>query len=460
MSIPPYSLSDIFYNFSLSSEKEENPIPIQVTTRKRKRDEEEHNFEVPVESRPSRRQTLSFDTNATIARGGLLETEDCASEDEMTDRLIDHAQRRVYLFYYLLLSYYKQNVSVSKAPTILQHGKAELEDCHAAHSSILPNTTSSPRDIIEKESYLFHSLNSTVELHKEFNRYDCILEAYVRPRALEILEKTSLREQHPYELLKKFTTLLHFFFDQSLIQAQEKINLLNKLETQAKLMQLQAVALTKNHTPSKKECCLFLKALFKSHKNIKKINDFKNFSPKSSSDYLAYLNRFLYPFYNQLISLAKKEKEIFLAMEFKKAKKYLKSLNITESPEFPSNHYLLEALNSRTSKIFYQNLEEYWKHTHVIHFLQQLPQIDKQITNIALKAADSLKDLQEVDFSDTKEALEDFKDVAKAQAKGSLLPDYRLLSGFLQEGSLVGLTTQELIEQRDNILSTFFSHNS
>jgi hypothetical protein len=147
---------------------------------------------------------------------------------ELIDRIHDHAYRRIQLFYYLLLVYWKEGVRVEMKPTVLQHGSSRCLQCSAAHSSLLPNVVDS-KGVFPEVCYLRDSLNATVEMPDYVNYYDGVIEKAMRPKALNLLNQVSLNGLHPYVALQTFINQMHQFFEKSREMTRKKISLANRI---------------------------------------------------------------------------------------------------------------------------------------------------------------------------------------------------------------------------------------
>lgn len=127
--------------------------------------------------------------------------------DANSDNIVEHASRRVDLFYYQLISFFHlkirfsaNSVVITKDKTTLQHGKGSLRLLtHACHSAILPSVAimlykcnGVEIDITDqyRSTFFYQSLNSTVELPAIVNTVDAWLEGGAQP---SFLMKAGLR---------------------------------------------------------------------------------------------------------------------------------------------------------------------------------------------------------------------------------------------------------------------------
>lgn len=137
--------------------------------------------------------------------------------------IIEHSNRRVDLFFYTLIAYYKTSFFPTYAQTILQHGTGRTVDdeciteaCHSSFTpSLLDNIIYQNKDTGEKlksllsKTHLMDNLNSTVELPPFVNDLDDVLENTCRPQCIEIIRRTSIGEINPIEGLTIFLKMMH-----------------------------------------------------------------------------------------------------------------------------------------------------------------------------------------------------------------------------------------------------------
>lgn len=207
---------------------------------------------------PARKRT-SFEDNITASlalpepakpKMLLCETEikqpskKCNSLDELrlqevelvSKQIIEHAQRRADLFFYLLIAIYKKFVVLNKDETVKQHGKGNpLYGTNACHSSLFPNfkLTEMPTENISEflakghtffcpildGTHFGETLNMTVELPRVVNVFDMHLEGKVHNPSTEvkgltdILNKVSLGALTPQEGMGRFYEVMHKFFN-------------------------------------------------------------------------------------------------------------------------------------------------------------------------------------------------------------------------------------------------------
>jgi hypothetical protein len=128
--------------------------------------------------------------------------------------IIDHAERRVDLFFLILLAYSNQAKTPKYKSTCLQHGRglAPAEGLNlgtqACHSSLLPSLDDGDGTSLLDGTQALHSLNLTHEFPSFMNRFDGTLEEFCRAKALKIIAQVS---QHPLNVFELTTGLKAFF---------------------------------------------------------------------------------------------------------------------------------------------------------------------------------------------------------------------------------------------------------
>ena len=143
---------------------------------------------------------------------------------EMSEKfVVEHANRRVDLFFYTLIAYYKTGVLPTYGHTDLQHGRGRnikgyktiTEACHSSFTpSLVDETIYQNKGGKEKNksllsgTHLLDSLNSTVELPPFMNDLDDVLESKCRQKSLEILGNVSLGKINPVEGLTVFLKMM------------------------------------------------------------------------------------------------------------------------------------------------------------------------------------------------------------------------------------------------------------
>ncbi len=157
--------------------------------------------------------------------------------------VIEHAERRVELFFYLLVTYYKQGLTVKLGETKGQHGRGSKQyGTNACHSSLLSSVTDT--ETTQKHGYntrskgkihgnicqygkthfFEDSLDATMELPAAVNDFDRACEGQThkpssyRITALETLNEVSRGERTPIEGLGVFLKRSNEFFHSDKIE--------------------------------------------------------------------------------------------------------------------------------------------------------------------------------------------------------------------------------------------------
>lgn len=240
---------------------------------------------IPYEANVSIARACETPHNALECTGAAAITQDAIDSSEEC-RVKDHAQRRLQLFYYLLVAYYNEGCEVKLDKTVLQHGFSSCPHFNAAHSSILPDVSDdlferladnliengvdreikqfllclgankksiSEADLknfsktdwrqlfrslgikgdlklISSGCHFYHNQNATVEVPVLVNRYDALIETAMRSIALEIVNRVSRGGLTPYKGLEEFEIRLKEFFEESKKETSAKIRLLKDVK--------------------------------------------------------------------------------------------------------------------------------------------------------------------------------------------------------------------------------------
>lgn len=139
------------------------------------------------------------------------------------ENIIEHANRRVDLFFYTLIAYYKTGILPTYGHTSLQHGRGRTTRSNtsiseACHSSLTPSLldrtiyqngkTGEKHKSLLSNTHLMESLNSTVELPPFVNDLDDLLENACREKCLVILREVSLGTINPVAGLTQFLQMM------------------------------------------------------------------------------------------------------------------------------------------------------------------------------------------------------------------------------------------------------------
>lgn len=191
---------------------------------------------------PKQRVRLPYDTNSSAALSLPIEDSELEQihQDPTTflnrsqELVVEHANRRVDLFFYTLIAYHNTQLEPALGHTDLQHGKGRNPTGHenltqACHSSFTPSLLDAtilkkglvdgPHKSILTGTHFMESLNSTVELPSFVNTFDDVLEnnCLCRQNCIDILSKVALGQLNPIQGLTEF-----------LIKMSEVLNQLRK----------------------------------------------------------------------------------------------------------------------------------------------------------------------------------------------------------------------------------------
>lgn len=179
----------------------------------------------------TKRRRFSYEMNRSAALSLPYSITELATKQNQQQELltmskksiIEHANRRVDLFFYTLIAYYKTSYFPTFTKTTLQHGTGRstitheciTEACHSSFTpSLLDNIIYQNKKSGEKlqsllsNTHLLNNLNSTVELPSFVNDFDDILESSCRPECIEILRRTSIGEINPIEGITIFLKMM------------------------------------------------------------------------------------------------------------------------------------------------------------------------------------------------------------------------------------------------------------
>jgi hypothetical protein len=182
---------------------------------------------------PKKRKRSEYDENYSAALALPSSTEELetlkdhsiALPEITKNFIVEHASRRVDLFFYTLVAYYNSRLSPIQGRTSLQHGKGRNADdktniTQACHSSFLPaliDETINKRfanhqkyNSILSGTHFSDSLNSTVELPIVVNEFDDELEnkQFCRKKSIDILNQVSMGKINPIEGLNHFMQMM------------------------------------------------------------------------------------------------------------------------------------------------------------------------------------------------------------------------------------------------------------
>ncbi|MBA3661934.1 MAG: hypothetical protein H0W64_09410 [Gammaproteobacteria bacterium] len=215
--------------------------------------------------------------------------------------IIEHAARRVDLFFYTLVAYYQQHCPPIQGLTKLQHGigrvnfKGHQPMTHAAHSSFITSTVD--RTILKEillfsslektqttiqtslldRSHFMDSLNATVEVPVFINEFDYLLEVQHQGRnaSFKILREVAKGKIDPIQGLTNFIMMLNEVFTsmgqnenifeiqtpltkeikQSVVALQRYGTLINKLDVESNSVRKEYIYMLLRLTPDEITRC-------------------------------------------------------------------------------------------------------------------------------------------------------------------------------------------------------------
>ena len=425
---------------------------------------------------------------------------------EITERVSDHAYRRVQIFYYQLLAYYKEGCDIERASTNLQHGVSSCENCQAAHSAILPHVTDNFQDILveslmeegltdlntsylealqidcqaleilledgdeegvydflEKDhelltssTYLYHLMNSTVTLPKEVNMYDSLLEKHLRPFALDLLNQVSKEELHPYKALEKFTKAMQECIVKIKEETEEKLQLLKDFEVAEKELFDYEKQLKKGPAPKDRELLSqYLTLFLRQQALIDKVNTLKEYSfsiplkkrlPQHQALFTTLTQHGRFERDWGLKKFDTKERLYLYIQETIHRYQSIKSSNIHQL-------HLLRCINRHsTLKEMQDAFSQYWENCDLVALLLEKytykhSELATLIKDTVLQTSEKAPPLTEVSTR-----LKYCLKIGRWQAKGSVLPEFSLLSGKRVGNRRVPFDDEELIQQKYTLI--------
>lgn len=169
-----------------------------------------------------RNDTCTLALNISKAQLASKLNDETALLDMCENSIIEHASRRVDLFFYTLIAYYQTFILPVEGHTNFQYGIGQSIDSsgtQACHSSFTPSLLDETifqnaegqvkyKSIISR-THFAQSLNATVELPMFVNAFDDILEIICRPICLKILNEVSLATINPIEGLVHFLSIMN-----------------------------------------------------------------------------------------------------------------------------------------------------------------------------------------------------------------------------------------------------------
>jgi hypothetical protein len=176
-----------------------------------------------------KRKRYSYEENHTASLGLFASTEDLEDIqnepysllDISEENIIEHARRRVELFFYILVAYFQTGNIPEHGHVSMQFGRGRnshlgVNITQACHSSLFGSLKDEgkAKNLLEG-THLSHSLNSTVELPAFVNKFDDAIENeyHCREEGLQIIKKVSSGSIDPIQGLTEFFKLMERAFD-------------------------------------------------------------------------------------------------------------------------------------------------------------------------------------------------------------------------------------------------------
>jgi hypothetical protein len=204
----PVEIPDTQFFSQLKSEENK-----QFSRRKRTRFDYENNYSAAI--------SLPYSTRLLVKKQNDLNALLALSQEN----IIEHANRRVDLFFYTLIAYYKTAIFPTNGHTNLQHGRGRAarnnttitEACHSSFTpSLLDNNIYQTSKVGAKrkrsllsDTHFMDNLNATVELPPFVNHFDDYLESICRQKCMDILCDVSLGTINPIEGLTRFLKMMN-----------------------------------------------------------------------------------------------------------------------------------------------------------------------------------------------------------------------------------------------------------
>ncbi len=418
------SLSETLFDESLRS------IATRLLTRKRENENDD------IELKLKRHRTrYPYEANLTISRMGEIThlagiTPFDPNFKPLGEVVKEHAYRRVQLFYYQTLFYYREGCVITQGKTIIQHGKSGCSCCSAAHSAILPSLEDD-KGLMKQELQLYQNMNSTVELPDFVNAYDCVIESAMRPCALEILNKASLESIHPYEATGIFVAEMNLFFKKSRIETRLKQSLYLKIRQQE-----QVISLLENQRVKDPDIWtkLYVKAVFELKEIRKQFQTTKQYSVSTG------LHKYAYPRADLFINLWSTCPNETAAVKMIENKEQLDTF-IKKYPKIPYPQ-------GRDFKTLKKNLANSINSTHPVDlWLADSKQVQTLYNKIKLYLPLLPPLLLDNDYG-VDRLLKNSLEVLELECAGTTLPPYNYLSGKVVRGRCFPYNEQELLENK------------
>lgn len=428
------TLCESFPSFSDSSFQELN---VSKTSLKRLRsfvDEFEDKIE-EAKRRKRRRTYYTYDSNMTIARSGEVSHDQGVGpfdpDFKGLRRVIkDHAYRRMQVFYYQLLFYFQEDCRVTQGRTIAQHGKASCSCCSAAHSAILPNLVDE-KNLMHNRLYLYHNMNATIEMPDLVNNFDCVIERQMRSVALDYINLVSIEGKHPYEALQAFASQLHKFFDFGRNETLYRFKLLDQIEClESEIHKLENIHIDDPVAWIRK----YAKAVFQLKECRKEFQANKMYSlPIPLAKYKSPRRELFINLWN---SCPNENNYLDQIISHKQLNRYL-----SRRPHFPKPE-------NRTLFHKKKEIRDYITKFHPVELWLLDSKKAMQLFERVKPYLPLMRAIPKEMVQSARERLKDGHIILELQAKGSVCPPYKYLSGKKDGDQRVAYNVTQLLKQK------------
>ena len=464
-------------------------------------------------TRPHKRRRISAKKNITISRQHTFSKEEGAicmvdtkestpKSLDLRDRVLDHAYRRMQIYYYQALAYFQEGCTIEIAPTDLQHGSSPCKNCQAAHSAILPHLTDNFQERIiqkisseglstqilhyvealnldplaleillesdEKEglasffdnehelltpkTYLYNLMNSTIEVPKEVNMFDSTLESHMRPVALTLLNSVSQEGLHPYAASERLAEEIKECIAKIQEETQQKLHYIAELEEADASLVAFENEIRGGYTLSDPSLVSdYLSLFYKQQYLIDKIKHLSQYSTNLSLKERFPKHKELFSRLKQLCRFEKDwalkkfdtQEQLYLYIQ-EILHRYRMVLDRTINPY----ENLIHVNRMFTLKQMQDSLSMFWDHCDPVALA--LHKYQHNHAELAQLIREGIQEAEEPTYSlhEVRTFLQNTLDIGALQSKGTQVADYALLSGKKGESTREGLSEAELLEQK------------
>ncbi len=386
-------------------------------------------------SRKRRRTYYSYTGNNTIARHSQHPHDEgirpIHPDFQQWHQVIkDHAFRRMQIFYYQLLFYFHEGCQVVQGRTISQHGRSSCSCCSAAHSAILPNLKDE-KGLLTQDHCLYHNMNSTIEMPDIVNQCDCVIENQMRSIALNYINIVSQKGVHPYKALEAFAEEFFNFFDSCRKEIEYRLGMLERIEhLEERITKLESQNVT--------QPLAWIREYAKAVYDLKECRD-------------AFQVRKQYSLPISLKRYDQARRDIFLSIwgSCPNDRKHLE--NITTHKQLSQYLQKRKGVPAPKGRSLVQKKKQVMEYIAKFHPIDIWLRSDINASELLERVKPGLQLLTPIDHSAIQTARERLRDssiVLELQAKGSVCPPYKYLSGKKIDGVRQAYTTAQLMKQK------------